>query len=131
MDKTDKTFANKTQLNRAMRSMIKHVICGDPALPQEPTRVDYEVMAECVSRGYLYQIPRKKGTTVGRDIHGVPCCIIDTSAVPEEGLAFLNPKGGESLRSTLALIISVLALLVSFLGNYSSICLSIKQIFSR
>lgn len=128
--KKEKRITSQRQLNQAMRQMIRRVANGEKALPENPTNLDREIAAECISRGYLYQSPRKNGREVHRDLFGIVYSEIDNSIVPLEGLAFLRPDKSTA-RSWAALIISALALLVSILSNLSDILEGIRSLVIR
>jgi hypothetical protein len=126
--KKERRITSQHQLNHAMRQMIRRVAHGGQALPENPTNLDKEVMAECISRGYLYQSPRKYGLEIHRDIFGVVYSEVDRSIVPLAGLAFLHPDRSIA-RSWAALTISAFALLVSILTNLPDILAVIQSLF--
>ena len=111
---------------RAMRRMIRCVMNGKNPLPCNPTREDYEILAECINQGYLFQLGNK--TDVLRTVDGMPHPTVDLSAVPVKGLAFLRPDRTR-LKSTLALCISAIALAISFLANMPAIISSFLSIW--
>lgn len=106
---------SERQFNRAMRKMIRRVIAGKRPLPENPTRDDLEVLAECVKRGYIFSATTNERGEMPRNQLGVP--IVDyiseqTFLLP--GLVFLHPDDTK-VRANIALVISGLALLSTVL----------------
>lgn len=103
------------------------MIDGKYPLPENPTRQDLEVLAECVTRGYLLQ--KGADQDFSRTMDGIPHLAVDMSVVPVKGLAFLHPDRTR-LKSTVALWVSISALAVSLLSNLNAIAQSISWLIS-
>lgn len=106
---------SERQFNRAMRKMIRRVIAGERPLPENPTRDDLEVLAECVKRGYIFSATTNERGEMPRNQLGVPIVdYISEQTVLLPGLVFLHPDDTK-VRANIALVISGLALLSTVL----------------
>ena len=110
---------SEKEFKREMRKIIRRVANGlSPYSSDEPTREELEVVAECVSQGYLLSFT--DNSSVMRALDGTPYPDLIDSVVPLKGLSFLKPDR-TVLRSKIALWFSFAALLISLLSNLSTI----------
>lgn len=121
MIKTEKAFLKE------MRRMIRCVSEGKDPLHSPPRQEDYEVLAECINRGYLLSAGNFKGGNVVRSLDGSPHPMYNPNVVPLKGLSFLKPDRTR-LRANIALVISFAALFVSILANSQAIVETIRSI---
>ena len=121
MIKSERTYYKE------MRRMIRRVLKGEEPLPKDPTREDLEILTECVSRGYLLNMDSRD--EVLRTADGRPHPIVDLSVVPVKGLAFLRPDRTQ-LKSTIAIWVSIAAMLISLFANLSAIIQNVNEILS-
>ncbi len=108
--KTDRDFIS------AMRTMVKRVRDGLPALPENPTSQDLEILTECINQGYLLSSYEHNGEKVFRTTDGLPHPKIIPGTVPLKGLAFISFK--IDLKFFIPTLISLAALVVSIVSLF-------------
>lgn len=111
----------------AMRKMIICIIKGKSPLHNPPTDDDYEVLAECINRGLLLSSDQLKNGTVMRTMDGKAHPAVNANIVPLKGLAFLRPDRTK-LRANIALALSIIAIFISVLSNFSAIVDNVRLI---
>lgn len=110
--KTDRDFIN------AMRTMVKRVRDGSPALPENPTHQDLEILTECINQGYLLSRYEKNGQKVLRTMDGVPHPSNIEGVVPLKGFIFIAFK--IDWKFIIPTAISLAALAVSIVALFKS-----------
>lgn len=102
----------KLRYERQMRKILKHII-RNKRLPELSTPQARQVLADCVEQGFISGI-------VGGHVANNDFCadIRQNLFVTYAGRRFLSHDG---IKSTVAVVISLLALLVSLLSNLDSI----------
>lgn len=104
-------YKTKHEFETAMKETIRCVLNGGSLSIENDA--DAEVLAECITRGYLIGDTR-------RTMDGRQHPVLITSTVPMAGLNFLEPDHS-NLKSNIALAISAIALLISLLASLTDI----------
>lgn len=115
---------SERRFKREMRRMIRRVARGED-VQQNLSAQDCEVLTECIEQGFLLSSSALINGKVVRVQAGTPRPSLNDQAVPLKGLAFLRPDWS-SVRSWIALAISVISLAISTLLNYGAIAETIR-----
>ncbi|WP_195278929.1 hypothetical protein [Clostridium sp. J1101437_171009_A5] len=104
---------------RAMLLRVQRADSLDDVQPHQMNLEDAEILMDCVKLGYLHGRAENKGAEL-RTMDGKAHPVLLNTIITPKGLAFLRPKHTD-IKATAAIVISILALLVSILSDLDRI----------
>lgn len=121
---------------REMRSMIRRVQTlpkGESLNPFELSHEEAEILSDCIKNGYVIGTVTSFDKDTGREyelrtMDGKIHPELFNNVITPKGLAFLKPSKTD-IKASIALIISILALLISFLSQLDRIIQNIAKLF--